>query len=319
MLAIVVTLGGGERRLVEAQRPSPPAGPGQVVVAVKAFSLNHGEVGHALSEAEEGYAPGWDFAGVVEAAPEGSPITAGQRVVGLAPQGAWAEKVAVPLPLVAAIPDALGFEDAATLPVAGLTAAVALSKRPLAPGERLLVTAATGGVGSYALQLGRAAGARVTAFARDAASRDYLLGLGADEVAVGVEEAAALAPYDVILEGVGGALLGHALEWLGARGACVLFGDAAGDEVTTFDARRFRLGGGGLFGGTTLYGLFLAEELMRPGAATASERLGELARLMVAGQLASRIGRTAPWTEVDAVARALLARDFSGKAVLTLP
>lgn len=316
MRRVVVTFEDGARRLTLSDGPEPQPGPGDLLVAVKAVSLNHGEVSHALSSASEGYSPGWDFAGVVLEVPEGSGFAPGQRVVGMLPQGAWAEKVAVPTTLAAVIPDQVSFEAAATLPVAGMTAAVALSKRPLKAGERLLVTAATGGVGAYAVQLGRAAGAHVTAFTRDASKEASLRDLGAHDIAVGVEATSALAPFDLILEGTGGALLGRALEWMNSRGACVLFGDAAGNEPTTFDARRFRLGDGGLFGGTMLYGLFLGEELMRANPISAAALLAELGERLATGSLRPAIGRSAAWTEIDPVARALLAREITGKAVL---
>ncbi len=158
----------------------------------------------------------------------------------------------------------------------------------------------------------------MTAFTRNAAHEALLRDLGAQDAAVGAEAAGALAPFDLILEGTGGVLLGRALEWMNAQGASVLFGDDAGDQMTTFNARRFRLGGEGLFGGTMLYGLFLAEELMRPNPISASALLTDLAERMAAGRLRPSIGRMANWTEINTVAHALLHREFNGKAVLTL-
>ncbi|KZY47597.1 hypothetical protein A3731_29490 [Roseovarius sp. HI0049] len=240
-------------------------------------------------------------------------------MVGLVWSGGWAERVAVPTRRLATIPDDVSFEAASTLPVAGLTAAVALQKRAIGPGSRVLVTAATGGVGIYALQLAAAAGAHVTAFARDASNADFLRSLGAHEVAVGIEAGGRGGPYDLILEGVGGALLGEALMWLAPRGVCVLFGDASQDRLTTFDARRFRLQSGGAFGGTVLYGFFLPEELTRPeGAADGSAVLADLARRLSDGRLRPVIGKTAPWAEIDETARDLLERKFAGKAVMTV-
>ena len=318
MRVVAVAIDDNVRRLTITEAPDPQPGPGELLVAVKAVSLNHGEVSHALFEAPDGHRPGWDFAGVVLTAPQGAEFAPGQRVFGMVPQGAWGEKVGVPTALAAAIPDTVSFEAAATLPVAGMTAAIAISKRPLKAGERLLVTAATGGVGAYAIQLGREAAAHVTAFTRNAVHESLLRDLGAHDVAVGQEAVDALAPFDLILEGTGGALLGRSLEWMNSQGACVLFGDAAGDQTTTFDARRFRLGGGGLFGGTMLYGLFLGEELMRPNPILATALLTDLAERMAASRLRPSIGRLADWTEIDTVARALLRREFTGKAVLRL-
>src|SRR5207247_11345890 len=81
----------------------------------------------------------------------------GARVVGLLPEGAWAERVAVPTHALAALPDKVTFAQAATLPVAGLTALYALAKRGPLLGRRVLVTGATGGGGYFADQLARLA------------------------------------------------------------------------------------------------------------------------------------------------------------------
>lgn len=319
MKAVAVSKTGADARLVLAEVDEPEAGPDEAVVAVRAFSLNNGEVRGALQDGADGDRPGWDLSGVVRTAPEGSGFRAGDRVAGLVWSGGWAERVAVPTRRLARIPNDVSFEAASTLPVAGLTAAVALQKKPIGPGSRVLVTAATGGVGIFAIQLAAAAGAHVTAFARDGSNAQFLRGLGASEIAVGVEAGGQGGPYDLILEGVGGALLGEALMWLAPRGVCVLFGDASQDTATTFDARRFRLQSGGAFGGTVLYGFFLPEELTRPeGATDGAAALADLARRLSDGRLRPMIGRTAPWAEIDATARELMGRNFAGKAVLTV-
>ncbi|WCT73061.1 zinc-binding dehydrogenase [Sphingomonas naphthae] len=307
---------GGQRLAIEtADRPVPM--PGEALVAVEAISLNNGEVRTALAGAA-GARPGWDFAGVIESAPAGSAFCAGDRVVGLKFDGAWAERVSVPTKFLAPIPDNVPFELAAVLPVAGLTATIALSKKALRAGDRLLVTAATGGVGLIAVQLAAATGAHVVAFARREDDAALLRRLGATAVAGSAEDAARLGPYDLILEGVGGELLGHALSWLSPRGMCVQFGDAGGDDVTTFNAKAFRLGSGGAFGGTSLYGFVLAEELTRLEPADAAALLAGLAVRLGTGKLDPVIGKIGSWREIDHVARALLSRAFKGKAVLRL-
>lgn len=319
MRAVIVSKAGAASGLVLTERPAPEAGADEALVKVRAISLNNGEVRGALNGGVDGDRPGWDLAGVIEAAPQGSVFQAGDRVVGLVWSGAWAERVAVPLDRLAKIPAEVSFEAAATLPVAGLTAAIALEKKPIGPGSRVLVTAATGGVGVYAIQLAAATGAHVTALTRDASQADLLSGLGASAVAVGVEAAGAAEPFDLILEGVAGAVLGEALTWLAPRGVCVLFGDASEDQLTTFDARRFRLQSGGAFGGTVLYGFFLIEELTRSDRlASASDLLGDLAGRLASGNLRPVIGWSGPWHDVDTTAKALLRREFVGKAVLLL-
>ena len=167
MRAITVSKISNGTQLILSERAEPQAGADEALVRVKAISLNNGEVRGTLQEGADGDRPGWDLSGIVEAAPAGSGFEPGDRVVGLVWSGGWAERVAVSLDRLARIPDDVTFETAATLPVAGLTAAIALQKKAIGPGSRVLVTAATGGVGVYAIQLAAATGASVTAFTRD--------------------------------------------------------------------------------------------------------------------------------------------------------
>lgn len=317
MRAVTVLEAAGDRRLGIERHDAPRPARDEVTVAVRAISLNNGEIREALA-APVGHRPGWDFAGVVEVVPDGSDFVIGDRVVGLKFEGAWAERVAALPSFLAKIPDGVSFEAAAVLPVAGMTAAIALSKKTLEFGDRVLVTAATGGVGLIAIQLAAAAGAHVTAFLRSEADAAMLRRLPVHAIAVGASEAEICGPYDLILEGVGGKLLGSALGWLAPRGMCVQFGDAAGDELTTFDAKAFRLGPGGGYGGTSLYGFFLGEELTRPDPAIASTILSDLAARLAKGTLDPVIGHSGSWHDIDEVSRALMSRRFKGKAVLTI-
>src|SRR5436305_5958549 len=134
----------------------------EVGVKVTAISLNRGETRRALQVADAGWRPGWDFAGLVETpAADGSGPMQGTRVVGLLPSGAWAERVNCRSHAVAALPDAVTDAEAATLPVAGLTALHALRQGGLLLGRKVLVDGASGGVGHLACQLATAAGALV--------------------------------------------------------------------------------------------------------------------------------------------------------------
>src|SRR5215469_2549120 len=134
----------------------------EVAVRVTAVSLNRGETRRALQVAEPGWRPGWDFAGIVEtAAADGSGPGPGTRVVGILPSGAWAERVNCRTHAVAALPDAVTDAEAATLPVAGLTALHALRQGGLLLGRKVLVDGASGGVGHLACQLASVAGAQV--------------------------------------------------------------------------------------------------------------------------------------------------------------
>ena len=310
MRAVVVDA-GAPGRVALAQVEEPVAGPGEAIVAVRAFSLNRGEVKTATQQAPDGFRPGWDFSGIVEqAAADGSSPKAGARVVGMMMAGAWAERLAAPGAMLAELPAAVSFEQAATLPVAGLTAMHSLRKSPAFDGRRVLITGATGGVGVFAIQLAKAAGATVTAAIRSPAREALVRRLGAANAAVGpdLEAARPFGPYDLILESVGGATLGTALTMLAAGGTCVVFG-ASDTPITTFDASRFRAGG------TSLYGLFLGYELRH---APAAADLRDLAERIADGTLDPMVEVTAPWEETARVAAELMARGFVGKAVLTI-
>ena len=304
----VVVDPNAQGRLVIAPVPDPAPDRGEAIVRVRAISLNRGEVRRA-GMAAAGWRPGWDLAGEVErAAADGSGPRAGARVVGMLPEGAWAERVAVPTHALAELPERVSFSQAATFPVAGLTALYALAKGGLLLGRRVLITGATGGVGDFAVQLARLAGAHVTATVRRADQVAAVRALGAHEVPVG-EEIPATPKYDLILDSVGGRTLGTALAALERGGTCVTFGVSATSEVA-FDARNFFVGGR-----ATLYGFYLFVEL---GQEPAGLGLRRLADLVATGQLTPHISVERPWKEIAQIAQDLIARRYPGKAVLTL-
>jgi NADPH:quinone reductase-like Zn-dependent oxidoreductase len=286
----------------------------EAVIQVHAVSLNRGEVNRALSYADAGWQPGWDFAGVVErAADDGTGPREGERVVGMVSNSAWAERVIAPTHAIASLPEKVSFAQASTLPVAGLTALHALRQGGLLIGRSVLITGATGGVGDYAIQLARLSGAFVVAHIRREEQRSTVTEWGAEAVAVGeslAEAAKSLAPFDLILDSVGGAVLADALGMLKEGGVCVNYGVSAGAEVT-FDAAKFFL-----TGRARLYGLILFDELK--SVEPASIGLSLLAKLIAEGKLTPHIHLETDWTEVADVAAQLRDRKFSGKAVLHL-
>jgi NADPH:quinone reductase len=295
-------------RLAIRPVPEPMPDRGEVIVRVHAISLNRGEVRRS-GMAAAGWRPGWDLAGVVErAAADGSGPSVGERVVGYLPEGAWAQRVALPKSNLAVLPDKVTFAQAATFPVAGLTALLALAKGGPLLGKRVLVTGATGGVGDFAVQLARLAGAHVTASVRRADQVPAVRELGAHDVVVG-DEIPRSPKHDLILDSVGGRTLGSALAALERSGVCVTLGASAAAEVT-FDAREFFV-----TGRTTLYGFYLFTEF---GNEPASVGLRRLAQLVAAGQLAPHISLERPWKEIGQVAQDLMARRYQGKAVLLL-
>lgn len=287
----------------------PSAVPSEAIVRVKAISLNRGEV-RTASNAEAGWRPGWDLAGVVEkAAADGSGPRVGARVVGLLVEGAWAEVVAVPTSMLAEIPESVSFAQAATLPIAGLTALWVLEHGGLLLDRRVLITGATGGVGHLTCQLARQAGARVTGVVRQPGHEAMVREAGAHQVIVSEDlgDAHDSGTYDLIVDSVGGRTLANALVLLAHDGTCVNFGVSGGTEVT-FDLRHFFL-----LGGATLYGFIIFHELKRKSV---TEGLDRLSRFIADGRLRPQIDVEAPWTQIGDVAQRLMNRGFTGKAVL---
>lgn len=305
--AVVVTP-DAPARLAPASVAAPAPAASEALVRVAAISLNRGEV-RAAQLAPAGHRPGWDLAGVVEqAAADGSGPAVGARVVGMLNSGAWAELVAVPTYALAELPPGVTFAQAATLPVAGLTALHALEKGGGLIERPVLITGASGGVGDFAVQLARDAGARTVGLVRneERAARVRELGI---EVVIGEDATAAAGhgPYHLVVDGVGGEVLASALTLLAPDGVAVAYGRTAGPTIT-FDLGQF-FGKGGL----TLYGFILFHELRRQPAGVG---LGRLAARVAAGTLRPYIALEAPWAEIGTVAQALLDRTYPGKAVL---
>jgi NADPH2:quinone reductase len=297
-------------KLVIAPAPIQPRGPTDVTVKPTAISLNRGEIKRAMS-AEDGWRPGWDFVGVVEeAAQQGGGPKVGARVVGMLASGAWADRIRAPAISVAEIPAGVTDAQAATLPVAGLTALHALRKGGLLLGKKVLVDGASGGVGHLAVQLARLSGAIVYGHIRRDDQRVLIEKSCTGGVIVGasLEAARASGPYDLILDSVGGATLASALTMLRTAGTCVTFGVSEAPTSTFESGLFFRQGG------AKLYGLILFDELVRTEPAGAG--LAVLLRLIEQKQLVPHIDVEAPWTDVAKIARQLVDRKYPGKAVL---
>ena len=302
MLALTAAAEPPHVALTEVKDPTPL--PNEALVAVKAFSLNRGE-SKRLADREPGERTGWDVTGFVEqAAADGSGPPEGARVVGMVDQGAWAQQVAVPTDVLAPLPDEVSFAQAATLPVAGMTALLALQIAGTPAGKRVLVTGATGGVGRFAVQLATLSQAHVTALVRDEKAADALTALGADAVVTELE-----GEFDIVVEGVGGATLGIALAHVAPDGHVVSF--ASTETETTFQTRDFF----GRAPGATLHGLLVFPELRR-SANRGTALLTTLAGLVASGKLDCSIEREASWREAGEQVQALLDRAVTGKVVL---
>ncbi len=291
--------------IIRRELPEPHPGEHDVVVEVAAYSVNRGEL--ALIEARpDAWAPGQDVAGVIAAAAaDGTGPAVGTRVVGIADQGGWSERVAIPSHRAAALPDSVSFTEAAPLPVAGLTALRALRTGGPLLGSRVLVTGASGGVGTFAVQLARIAGAVVTAQVSGPARSAAVSALGASEVIT--EIGAEAGPFQLVLDGVGGQVLTAAVRRLARGGVVTAYGVASGQrsDVAFYD---FAPGAPG----ARLEGFFVYST----GEETFGRDLGTLALLVAEGKLVPQIGAPRNWSATPEAVAGLRRREVTGKAVL---
>ncbi|MFE0748075.1 NADP-dependent oxidoreductase [Gordonia sp. NPDC058843] len=282
MRAITYDRFGGTDVLELTDLPTPKVGPDSVLVRVRASSVNPVDW-----KVREGYlaeildtvfpvVPGWDVAGVVEKVGLDTPeFKVGDEVFGYVRKdvvggevagGTFAEFVTAPVRTLAHKPAGWSFEEAAAAPLAGLTAYQTIRRAGVQSGQTVLIHAAAGGVGSFAVQIARSLGARVIGTASED-NHDYLRALGAEPITYGdglADRVRALAPegVDVVLDYVGGETLDSVPAVLRDGGTVASITDArARDE----------------FGGQYVW--------VRPDAAD----LAELARLGDAGDLTPEI------------------------------
>jgi putative PIG3 family NAD(P)H quinone oxidoreductase len=242
MRAIAITRPGGPDVLAIVERPLPEPSRGEVRVRVRATAINRADVlqrmgGYAAPADAPPDIPGLEIAGEVDALGPGvERLAIGDRVFGLVGGGGYAEAVVSHERALARIPEGLSFEQAAAIPEAFITAHDAIvGQAGLAGGESLLVHACGSGVGTAAVQLGRALGAFVIGTARtpDKLARAKALGLDVGIVPDGDTFAAAVKQADpagaaVVLELVGGKYVDEDLRAIRVQGRIVLVGLLAG-------------------------------------------------------------------------------------------
>ncbi|MGV0745725.1 zinc-binding dehydrogenase [Mycolicibacterium sp. XJ870] len=280
----------------------PPVAESEALIDVHAIALNFGEL-HFIDHARKpGEVPGWDSAGVVvQPAADGSGPPLGTRVVGFNGGAGWAERRALDTENLAEVPEFVEFEEAAAIPVAGVTALQAL--RALGPvvGRRVLITGASGGVGRFAVQLAARAGAHVIAAVGSPARGAGLPELGAAEVVVGLD--GVTEPVFGVLDNVGGHLLAQAFSLVSDGGSVQSIGMASNEPTTIDFEHERRLGNRKRLEPFTVH-------------APIGDDLQYLLTLLADGELDPQIGLRDSWDNVSAAAHALLSRTVAGKAVL---
>ncbi|MDA0634994.1 zinc-binding dehydrogenase [Nonomuraea sp. MCN248] len=290
------------------ETPDPVPAPDEALVRVTATSLNHGEASLARQGAPAGAVLGWDAAGVVvRPADDGSSPPAGTPVITLGMAGAWAEQRAVNTGMMGTVAEGADPGAISTIPVAGLSALRALRRLGPVLGRRVLITGATGGVGRYAVQLARLAGAHVVASTGDpAAHGDALRSLGADEVVAGPDDVDE--PVCGVLDLVGGHHLVAAYDRLAPGGTLVAVGRVTG-EGETFP---YAMLSGDRGHDRSIVSFYL------PGESGLGPDLTWLAAKVASGVLTPQISWRGPWAKAAEAMEALLERRLHGKAVLDI-
>jgi NADPH2:quinone reductase len=306
-------------RLVDV--PEPSASDVQVVVEVAAAGVNFPDVlltrgGYQLRP-DLPFVPGSEVAGTVRSAPASTGLRVGDRVAAFCTLGGFAEIVAVDPRCVFPLPTALSYDVAAGLPMNYLTVHFALTRRGrLRPGETVLVHGAGGGVGSAAVQLAHALGARVLALASNETKGDLAKRAGADVVVRpdGFREAVAELTQgrgvDVVVDPVGGDRFTDSLRSLAPEGRLLVIGFTAG-EIPTVKVNRLLLNNIEVVG--VGWGAFWTRH-----PDYLHEQWRELTPMLERGALDPLVPATYPLADAGKALSDMEQRRASGKIVLTV-
>ena len=321
MRAVQITRLDGPEAVEVVDVPEPTAGPGQVLVDVEVAGVTFPEVlqtrGAYQIKPELPFVPGAEVAGVVRSAPDDAHVRAGQRVAAFPGVGGYAEVVAGPAPMVFALPDEVSFAAGAALPMNYLTMQFGLVKRgQLRSGETVLVHGAAGGVGTAAVQLAAALGARVIAVTSSPEKAEVAKAAGASETVPvegfldAVKQLTGGRGVDLVVDPVGGDRFTDSLRSLAAEGRLLVIGFTAG-EIPTVKVNRLLLNNISVVG--VGWGAYWTKEI-----GYLQEQWAELLPLLSAGSLDPVLGSS---YALDDAAQALLELDerrAAGKVLLTV-
>jgi NADPH2:quinone reductase len=300
--------------------PAPSAGPGEVLIAVEALGVNFADVlmrqGRYRRDQTLPCVPGIEAAGTVVAAGEGVALAAGTRVAAFVEEGGYADRLVAPARQVVPLPAGVATEDAAGLYVQGITAWYAVHRYGrIADRETMVVHAGGGGVGGIAIQLGKAAGARVIATASTAEKGHVARERGADEAVLSdpetlagrLRELTGRDGADVVIDGVGGPLFAPSFSTLARGGRYVVVGQSSG-EPSDLDLRRL------MPRGQTVSG-FIIKNVLDAEPDEPGRAMRELLTLLRDGRLSLEV-TTLPFERVADAHRMIEQRTHTGKLVL---
>ncbi|HEX6352285.1 zinc-binding dehydrogenase [Actinophytocola sp.] len=317
MRAVEVKRFGGPDVLTVRELPDPVAGPGQVVVDVAAVDVLFVDTrirsgwGKEWFTVEPPYVPGNGAAGVV--ASVGSEVDKswlGRRVLahtgennGMTPVGAYAERAVVATSALTPVPDRLALPEALTLLHDGPTVVALLEKAAVRPGERVLVNAASGSLGTLLVPALKAAGAEVIGAARGTRKLDFIREWGADDAVdysiPGWTDR--VGPVDVVFDGSGGDIGTAAYALVRPGGRFLAYGSSAGEFPKTEPARE----------GVTVVAILDVSKGVDMRAA-----LTDMLEKAAAGAVTPLVGQTFPLDQARAAHEAVEARQTVGKTLL---
>lgn len=322
MNALLCTRFGPPELLELRDVPSPQAGPGDVVVSVRAASVNFPDVliieNKYQFKPPLPFSPGSELAGVVKEVGAGvTRVKPGDRVMAFTIYGAFAEEVKLDADRVLPIPEGMEFETAAALLLTYGTMDHGLRDRAaLAAGETVLVLGASGGIGIAAIEIAKAMGAQVMACASSddklavcrAHGADHLINYAADDLRARIREVTAGRGADVIVDPVGGPYTEPALRSIAWRGRLLVIGFAAG-EIPRIPLNL------PLLKGCAIVGVFWGDFLRREPAAFA-ESVEQLGRWWRAGSLKPHVSARFPLARAADAISLMAARKAIGKVVV---
>lgn len=331
MRALLSTAPGGPETLELAELPDPEAGPGQLLVRVKACAINYPDVliieDKYQFKPPRPFAPGGEVAGVVEAVGEGvSGWAEGDRLIAMVGHGGLAEKIVIAAAQAVPLPPERSFEDGSALILTYATSIHALLDRGgLKAGETLLVLGAAGGVGLAAVELGKAYGARVIAAVSSEEKAEVVRRAGADlaivypsgpfdrdgSKALGqmFKEAVGPGGADLIYDPVGGDYAEPALRSIAWEGRYLVVGFPAGIPKLPLNLTLLK--------SCDVRGVFWGAFAARDPKANAAH-VETLFRLWREGKIAPKVSRTWPLDQGGEAIAHMAARKAVGKLVVTM-